>query len=199
MAALLALVPSDPADNGAISIERAIARRARSGDPRAFRMIFERHATSVRRFLGDLLRDDAAADEATQETFVRAHRKLDTMREDAKLLPWLFGIARNVFYERLRERKRQSVHEPIESMPNLGQAPSPESLLLGREADEVLADALDNLGADRRSALVLRIDHDLGYPEIAEVLGWNVAKVKNEIHRARLQLRAALAGYMENS
>src|SRR3954469_17428020 len=128
-----------------------------------FRAVYDAHARSVRRFLGDLLRDDAAADEATQETFVRAHSRLPTLREGDKVLPWLFGIARNVFYEELRARKRHL--RAIDSDDERGEepdgAPSPEHMLLGAEADEMLAVALGELGAERRQALVMRIDHGL--------------------------------------
>src|SRR3954463_3458530 len=92
-----------------------------------FRAVYDAHARSVRRFLGDLLRDDAGADEATQETFVRAHAKLATLREGEKVLPWLFGIARNVFYEELRARKRhlRSLDDD-ERDEEPSSAPSPE-------------------------------------------------------------------------
>ena len=163
-----------------------------------FRTVYDAHARSVRRFLGDLLRDDAAADEATQETFVRAHAQLATLREGDKVLPWLFGIARNVFYEELRARRAicaasttttRAARSPIAS-------PSPEGMLLGAEADAKLTEALAELGDERRAALVLRIDHGLDYDEIAEVMGWPLSKVKNEIHRARLTLRARLSKYV---
>ncbi|HYH98469.1 sigma factor-like helix-turn-helix DNA-binding protein, partial [Hyalangium sp.] len=49
---------------------------------------------------------------------------------------------------------------------------------------------------ERRSALLLRIDHGLPYEEIAQVMGWSLPKVKNEIHRARLQLRERLAAHV---
>ena len=55
------------------------------------------------------------------------------------------------------------------------------------------------VGEPRKSALLLRLDHGLAYEDIAEVMGWSVAKVKNEIHRARLQLRAQLARYLGGS
>lgn len=162
-----------------------------------FRSVYDAHVRSVRRFLGDLLRDDASADEATQETFVRAHAKLATLREGDKVLPWLFGIARNVFYEELRARRRhlRSIDEE-ERDAEPDQAPSPEGLLLGAEADEQLAAALGALGDERKAALVLRIDHGLDYDEIAEVMSWPLSKVKNEIHRARLVLRARLSKYV---
>jgi len=162
-----------------------------------FRAVYDAHARSVRRFLGDLLRDDASADEATQETFVRAHSKLETLREGDKVLPWLFGIARNVFYEELRARKKhlRSIDED-ERDAEPDAAPSPEGVLLGAEADAQLTMALAELGEERRAALVLRIDHGLDYDEIAAIMGWPLSKVKNEIHRARLVLRARLSKYV---
>ena len=78
-------------------------------------------------------------------------------------------------------------------------APTPEAALLSGEADRVLAVALLDLGSERRAALLMRIDHDLGYGEIAVAMGWTLQKVKNEIHRARLQLRARLATYLEGA
>jgi len=172
-----------------------LLERARSGEAEAFRVIFETHAPAVRRFLGDLLRDDAAADEAAQETFVRAHARLGTLREEARLSTWLFGIARLVSFEQGRLARREA---PVEEMPaQIDRAPTPEAALLGGEADRVLGEALGALDAERRAALLLRLDHGLGYAEIAEAMGWPLQKVKNEIHRARLQLRARLSGYLE--
>ena len=178
------------------AIESALVARAQGGDALAFRMIFDRNAQAVQRFLRDLLRDPAAADEATQETFVRAHRRLDGLRDGAKLAPWLFGIARNVALEaRRRDRRRalQAVEDVMER--EIDPLPTPEASILGREAEAALGGALATLSEERRAALVLRLDHDLGYDDIAQVMGWPLAKVKNEIHRARLQLRAKLAEY----
>src|SRR5690349_6815873 len=89
-----------------IDLDQVLLERARRGDGRAFRTIFERHAHAVRRFVGDLLRDDAAADEATQEAFVRVHRALARIADTAKLRPFLFGVARNVARERMRAGAR---------------------------------------------------------------------------------------------
>src|ERR1700760_362632 len=96
-----------------------------------FRAVYDQHARSVRRFLGDLLRDDNSADEATQETFVRAHARLGTLREGDKVLPWLFGIARNVFYEELRAKKRHLRPVDDAMAEEADRAPSPEGVLLG--------------------------------------------------------------------
>jgi RNA polymerase sigma-70 factor (ECF subfamily) len=175
--------------------EEELLSRAQAGDAEAFRVIFHREGPGVRRFLGDLLRDDSAADEGTQETFVRAHQRLGTLQRAEKLQGWLLGIARMVFLENLR-RKRRDAPAPDDAPEQIDSAPSPEAALLAGEADKILEGALAALSDERRAALVLRLDHGLGYPEIAEAMGWTLQKVKNEIHRARLQLRERLASYL---
>ena len=169
--------------------ERALVERARAGDDNAFRILFERHSPPVRRFLHDLHRDGEAADESTQETFVRAHLRLGSLQDDDKLLPWLLGIARRVFHEGLRARRPRSLRLVVEEEAVV---PTPESMLMARETDRMLAHALGCLDEERRAALLLRIDHGLDYDEIKTVMGWSLAKVKNEIHRARLELRSRL-------
>jgi len=181
-----------------------VVARAQSGDAEAFRVIFVAHQQPVRRFLHDLLRDGAAADEAAQETFVRAHQRLATLREGERLSAWIFGIARMVALEHARKRRRdgrmssdRGTARDDELAPyRIDRAPSPEAALLGAEADRALALALGQLSEDRRTALLLRIDHGLEYSEIAAEMGWPLQKVKNEIHRARLQLREQLAGFL---
>src|SRR5438132_11496005 len=136
--------PMPLADAGrteATAIERAWVVRVRAGDAAAFRAIFDRYAGSVRRFLRDLLRSDAAADEATQETFVRAHQKLEALRDGDKLASWLFGIARNVYFEERREaahRKGPQIEELEEDATVVNAvlpAPTPEAMLLDRELE----------------------------------------------------------------
>ncbi len=194
LAAHMAILPrSEPQS---ISIEAGLLGRAQAGDREAFRALFERYGPTVRRYLHDAFGDAAAADEATQETFVRAHSRLDTLREADRLRSWLLGIAHRVFLEQCRSRRStQDLGALMEREP-ADIAPTPEIELLGREADAVLELALARLSAERRSALLLRLDHDLGYDLIAEEMGWSVAKVKNEIHRARLELRSYLSRYI---
>lgn len=183
-------------DSQPIPLEAEILSRARAGDRGAFRALFDRHAPAVRRYLCDALGDAVAADEATQETFVRAHGRLSTLRDADRLRSWLLGIAHRVFLEQCRERRNINERNASGDVDLADISPSPELELLGREADAVLATALARLGAERRSALLLRLDHGLGYDRIAEEMDWPLAKVKNEIHRARLELRAYLSKYI---
>lgn len=194
-------MPLVGAESSVEEAERRLLTRARRGDPAAFRGLFERHAPAVWRFLRDLFQDESAADEATQETFVRAHGRLGVLRDEARLSSWLLGIARHIYLESRRARGTHLDITSEASEPLLEAArPSstPEELLLDRELEGLLAEALGELREERRSALLLRIDHGLAYEDIAQVMGWSLPKVKNEIHRARLQLRERLAGHVGN-
>lgn len=178
--------------------DEALVRRAQRGESAAFRALFERHVLAVRRFLRDLMRDTDAADDATQETFTRAHVQLPRLGDHDRFKPWVFGIARNVAFEAKRVRQHQPLDAgdeddvPAAVLP----APDPERTLLDRELEGHLTEALGALSEHRRAALLLRLDHGLSYDDIAAAMGWTLPMVKNEIHRARLSLRASLLPHL---
>jgi RNA polymerase sigma-70 factor (ECF subfamily) len=167
--------------------------RAQAGEAAAFQALFERHVVSVRRFLRDLLRDTDAADDATQESFTRAHAQLEKLK-DFGFKPWLLGIARNVAFEARRLRVHDSLDgDDDEGVPDaVIPSPDPEAALLDLELEKHFNSALSTLAPKRRAALLMRLDHGLSYEEIAQAFGWSIPTVKNEIHRARLKLRSAL-------
>jgi RNA polymerase sigma-70 factor (ECF subfamily) len=180
--------------------EPSLVAQARRGDDKAFRAIYERQVGSVRRFLRDLLGDSAAADEATQETFVRAFLRIHTIREDEKLVPWLLGIARHVSKEHRRIFARAILgglfREGLFRAAVQRENPvteSPETVVLRRESTDALTLALAQISEKRRAALLLRVDHGLSCAEVAKVMGWSIPKVKVELYRTRWQLRGLLA------
>lgn len=170
-------------------------------------MLYSEHGNRIHRFLRDLLCDASLAADATQETFVRAYRRLPEMtgrdganETTATLAPWLFGIARNVSLEMRRARVRANRHvdasTSAEHREDVSAARgSPETEYLGREALRVVNAALEELSEERRAMLLLRLDHGLSYDDIAVAMGCSLAKVKVEIHRAREVLRATMSAY----
>jgi RNA polymerase sigma-70 factor, ECF subfamily len=172
-----------------------------SSEPRSERIemaaLYAKLAPGVQRFLRDLLGDAALAADATQETFVRAFRRYDTLEDCARVTPWIFGIARNVSLElrKARGRSRRVIVEGEGHGEARSKTRTPEAELLDREAVRVVARALERLSEDRRAALLLRLDHGLAYDEIAGLMGWTLAKVKIEIFRAREVLRATVEEY----
>jgi RNA polymerase sigma-70 factor (ECF subfamily) len=179
-----------PPDAPAEVTEAELIARARGGDEDAFAALYQRWLPAVRRFLRDLLRDQLLADEAAQETFVRAFVRIEGLRDRERALPWLLGIARLVSLEARREARGPVTAVGLAVSGDGEVALSPEDLLASREAGRAVEAALCQLGEDRRAVLLLRADHGLSCAEIAELMGFSVAKVKVEVHRARLELRA---------
>jgi RNA polymerase sigma-70 factor (ECF subfamily) len=181
-----ARIRREPADTRGLTDARAVLAA-----------LYSAHAQAIQRFLRDLLGDATLAADATQETFARAFRRIETVRSDDRRLGWLFGIARNVSLEYRKARRvargRFADGEEPDDAPC--QRRSPEAQLLGREAAALVARALAGLAEERRAALLLRLDHGLSYEEIAAALGWSVAKARVEVFRAREALRGALEGY----
>jgi RNA polymerase sigma-70 factor (ECF subfamily) len=160
-------------------------------------MLFERHAPAVRRFAGNLVRDAADADEVTQETFARAHDRLRRLKDPARFRSWVLGIARIVALDLIGDRSRKLPAQARSGVIDLD--PTPEAALLDGEARKVLTSEIEKLSADRRAVLLMRLDQELGYADIAESMGWTLQKVKNEIHRARLQMREAVLHYLRGA
>ena len=161
--------------------------------------LYAEHGARIYRFLRDLLGDPALAADGTQETFVRAYKKLSTFEDGAKVAPWLFGIARNVSFELRKARFRAQRHlvavATLETFEVPSPRDSPEGDYLGREALRVVSAALRKLPEERRAMLLLRLDHAMSYDDIATAMECSLAKVKIEIFRAREVLRATMAEY----
>lgn len=177
--------------------DEVLVRRAQRGESAAFRALFERHVVAVRRFLRDLVRDVHQADDATQEAFTRAHAQLEKLTDRDRFKPWMLGIARNVAFEVRRVRVHDTLDDDDDGIPDaVIPSPNPEAALLDGELERHFSTALQELSDKRRAALLMRLDHGLSYEDIAAAFGWSIPTVKNEIHRARLKLRASLAPHL---
>jgi RNA polymerase sigma-70 factor (ECF subfamily) len=142
--------------------------------------------------------DRALAEELTQETFVRAFRAMRTMRRETKLSTWLFGIARNVARESLRARIRAVRHVDLEdkAVTDLSDPkPAPVDSVLSKELNEVIRHSLSALDEDKRLVFTLKVLHQQSYEEIAEITGFSIAKLKTDLHRARLEMRRRIGSY----
>jgi RNA polymerase sigma-70 factor (ECF subfamily) len=158
-----------------------------------FRLVFEEHSGAVYRFLYCLIGDAEAAGELAQETFFRAYRAFDRFEERSAVSTWLCGIARNIALNHLRSRKftvveSERMREPVEEE-------RPDTLLLTRELRDAIRDAVLDLDEEKRTAFALKILQQRSYEEISAITGSAIAKLKTDVHRARLQLRAALRGH----
>jgi RNA polymerase sigma-70 factor (ECF subfamily) len=191
----------------AFSAARSASETAHAGiaelsacDEASLEALYGELAPRIHRFQRDLLGDATLATDATQETFIRAFRRVGELPPGTRLAPWVFGIARHVSLELRRARgrfRRVVIGAPTAKQAEVadGSARSPEAQLLDREALTVVEGALEQLSEDRRAVLLLRLDHGLAYEDIAQLMGWSLAKVKVEIFRAREVLRGAFDAY----
>jgi RNA polymerase sigma-70 factor (ECF subfamily) len=175
--------------------------RSRAGDQEAFRLIFERYARPVLSFIYDLVGQRDLAEELTQETFVRAYNSLNNVRDETKLASWLFGIGRNVAREAIRARRRENQNFLAVDFSDgqLGDRAqvSPAQDLLHKELNSAMHNALALLDEDRRVVFVLKVFRQCSYREIMDVTGFTLAKVKTDLHRARVEVRRRMGPFLE--
>jgi len=176
--------------------ESDLLTAARKGDRAALSTLLERHQQKVFGFGVKMCGDSEDAKDVAQDTLLTMARSVKDFRGDASLSTWLYTVARSFCIKKRRRAKGvPAFHEPLDKVTheNVGEpAATPEQALLGREARETVAAALDALEPEAREVVVLRDIEELTASEVAEVTGTSVAAVKSRLHRARAALRERL-------
>jgi len=145
--------------------------------------LYEGYAAEVYRFAIWLSGDIFDAEDITSETFIRAWAHNNTIRTET-FKAYLFTIARNVYLLQRRKRKNQlplhdDVHDP---------APGPEKVIESQFEIQRVRSVLQSLQEIDRSVLILRVQHELPYAEIARILGISFTTAKVKVHRVRKKL-----------
>jgi RNA polymerase sigma-70 factor (ECF subfamily) len=162
-----------------------VVAAARRGDTQAFETLVRAYQSDIWRLCFHLLGNAAAADDATQDAFVRAYRFIHRYRGDSKFSTWLFSIARNCALDEIRRnQRRRRVSDLVEKQPES----EPARAELGIEVRE----AVMALPMELREPLVMIDALGQSYAEVAEALDLPVGTVKSRVHRARETVVAAL-------
>jgi RNA polymerase sigma-70 factor, ECF subfamily len=171
-------------------------------------VLFKGDYQRIFRYIMSMVRDTAEAEDLTQETFLRAYRRHDSLRDEGAQTTWLYRIATNVCLDRLRQYSRRAPNESETDLDQVDLAdPDTPTLQKTIERDEMSACVqryLNRLSDSYRAVILLHDMHDLTASEIARLLGESLDNVKIRLHRARVKLKNALeAGcdfsYDENS
>ncbi len=170
--------------------EAAWIQRARAGDVDAFGHLVRLYQTPVYNLAYRMLGDRMEAEDAAQETFLRAFKSLDRYDPDRSFRTWLLSIAAHHCVDRLR-RRRPTL--PLDSLSLGGGGAWPEAALVRLEVQEQVQRLLATLSPTDRAAVTLRYWYDCSYEEIAEMLSLTVSAVKSRLHRARRAMAQALA------
>jgi len=171
--------------------EAELARQAREGDEPAFTLLVERYQGPVYGLCCRYLRG-ADAEDAAQDTFVRAFVHIRSFDPERPLRPWLLAIARRVCLDRLR-KKAPTPEEEIERLAPPDPRPDAEQNMAAREELIRLQRALRALPEGQREAVALFHLHDMPYREIAKQLDVPIGTVMTWLHRGRAQLREILS------
>lgn len=152
-----------------------------------FEQLYRLHASAIFRFAWGMCGDRTAAEDIVSETFVRLMTKAPKIRTQTALA-YLLATARNTYLMR-RRRVRPEVPLPEQL---LAPEQDPVNDLDDRARLEAVVRALADLPEGERAALLLRVDHDLSYAEIASALNISIPAAKVRVHRARRRLMSAV-------
>ncbi len=190
-----ACVSARPENDTEADGDAAMSRYA-EGDDSAFAAVHGALETRLRAFLLRLARSEATADDLLQETFLRIHRARGSFADGARLVPWSYAIARNVYIDhtrspsRRRERVAASDEEPAEAPT--GPDADGEQVTIARDLARVVEATLAKLPPNQREAFVLLRYEGMSVADAAEVLGATEGAVKLRAFHAYEALRSAL-------
>jgi RNA polymerase sigma-70 factor (ECF subfamily) len=189
--------------------DQEVVLLARSGREAAYRELIRRYERPVFALLFRMVRDRELAEDLSQETFVKALNAIESYRPEFKFSSWIFKIANNAAIDHLRRRELDTLSldgSPHAETPEATQATalqigarqeSPLDTVEAKELGNEIEAAIGRLRPEYRSCILLRHVEGRAYEEIAEILDLPLGTVKTYIHRARNELRLALAHLKE--
>src|SRR5438045_6852925 len=169
--------------------ERLLVVRAQAGDEAAFSELVERFSPRLRYFLRKMLSSADGAEDALQDVWLDVLRHLPRLADPQALVAWLYRIARDHAFGRLRKRGR--AEQSLDEASVVDAAAADESDFSPEDAARIHA-ALDELPAEQREVLVLRFLEEMSYEEITRVVGCELGTVRSRIHYAKRALRRVL-------
>lgn len=168
---------------------------AMRGDSEAFGHLVDHYQVPVYNLCYRMLGVAEEAEDAAQETFLRAYRSLRRYDPGRPFSTWLLSIAAHYCIDQVRKQRMRLISLqdlPNEDLPD--PAPNPERAVSESEAQSRIRALLKALNPTDRAAIVMYYWYDLSYDEIAEALHLTLSAVKSRLHRARLQLARSFPG-----
>jgi RNA polymerase sigma-70 factor, ECF subfamily len=170
-----------------------------SGNVGAFEHLVYRYQRAVYNLAYRMLGNPADAEDATQETFLRAFIKLGSYQPERKFGPWLLSIGSHLCIDRLRQHKVVVMEFQDDFSLIGGLTQGPEQEVMARERQREVRRLLESLPEAYRRIVFLRYWHDLSHNEIAEAVGLPTSTVRMRLFRARKLLASAHARAAEAS
>jgi len=194
-----------------IDVDADLLAALRREDENAAAMLVERYGDRVYRLGLRITGSPEDAEEVAQDALWTAARKIGTFKGESAFGSWLYRIAANAAYMKLRTRKSKgreiAFEDVIPSFDDEGVhfepmddwSPRVDEQALQNELRDVLQHAIDDLPPDYRTALVMHDVEGISNPDIAETLGISLPAVKSRVHRSRLFVRQKLSDYLQTA
>ena len=184
-------------------VERALLKRLRDRDERAFRELVTAHRDRVFNITYRMLGNRHEAEDVAQEVFIAVFKQIDNFREESKFSTWLYRVAVNHCKNRLKylkrrfDKDREEINDDTTTAGSNGTIgssvpSSPDRALQGAQMEKVLAEAIKGLDDEQRMVIILRDVEDMSIEEICAITDLPDGTVKSRLHRARLALRKKL-------
>ncbi len=160
-----------------------------------FVALFEEFSSPIYNYVLRMVNDHDRAADITQDTFIKAYRKLDTVSEATSTRSWLYRIATNTAIDDMRRRRNvTTMSDDHPTFANRADArPGPEAQVMAATLDERVQRALLTLRPNHRQCLLLSDLEDMSAQDIGEVMGLSYGAVRTLLCRARGEMRRALA------
>ena len=173
--------------------DQELMKIVQAGDYSPAAEIFDRYSPRIYNFAYRFLKNSEAAEDATQEVFVKMLKYANQFQGDAKLSTWLFSITANLCRDHLRkaDNKAKESEETLLSLPATGLVAADEQMEKRQDAERVRS-ALGLLTPEQREAILLSRYQGLSYAEIAKIAGCSEGAVKTRVFRAMETLKKAL-------
>src|SRR5689334_14003280 len=175
--------------------DQELMRIVQAGDFSPASEIYDRYSGRIYNFAFRFLKNSEAAEDATQEVFVKMLKHANQFHGDAKLSTWLFSITANWCRDYLRkaDNKAKEAEDVLISIPAPAEL-APDRTLEQRENEARVQRALSALTPEQREAILLSRYQGLSYAEIAQIAGCSEGAVKTRVFRAMETLKKALVG-----
>jgi RNA polymerase sigma-70 factor (ECF subfamily) len=177
--------------------DHILIQRFLAGEEAAFERLVERYYQRIDRLAQQVVRHPMAAEDITQESFLRAYRALPRFRGEASFYSWLYRITINLSLNYLRRQAHQ-VSTAQESDASALPAADPSVVLEAQERERLIRSAVDTLPAHYRIAIILRDLEGLSYQEIADILSIPLGTVKSRINFGKRLLRKTLRAFLDD-
>lgn len=178
------------------SVDARVIKACQQGDRDASRLLFEAYKDRVFSIARYSLGDEAAADDVTQQIFVKLITRIGQFRGDSEFTTWLYRLVINSCLDERRKRRRflpVTEFEPLDQMSsNTTNQRSPETKYARREVAESVREAIGGLKPKMRLPILLKYIEGLSYEEIAGVLGCSKGTVASRLNRAHKALAKRL-------